>query len=186
MLKIGIIIGSVRQNRVSPQVAEFFLNRANELNIEDVAFEIVDLKDYNLPEFDEPAPPVMLEEYSSQNIKDWGAKIDSLDGFIFVTPEYNKAIPASLKNALEHLGGEWGHKAAGIVSFGSTLGVAATLSLRQILSNLNVATITPFGAFNLFTDFVDGKFQPAEVHDATINNLINTTVKWAKGLKSVR
>lgn len=187
MVKIGIIVGSDRDARVAPQVAQHFYDRAVELNIEGAEFEIVDIKDYHLPSFNEDMAPMMLEEYSSQAIKDWSAKIDSLDGFIFVTPEYNKSIPAALKLALEHLAGEWANKAAGIVSYGSTLGVTATQALRLILSNLKVATVTPFGAFNLFTDFENmATFKPAEAHLANTDAVISDTVAWAKGLKTIR
>lgn len=188
MTKIGIIVGSTRPNRVSIQVAEHILEAANNLNIADTTFELVDLKDYALPMFDEPVPVGMLDEYSSQAIKDWSAKIAELDGYIFVTPEYNKSLPAVLKNALEHLGGEWANKAAGIIAYGSTLGVAAQLALRQVLNTqLNVATVSPFGAFSLFTDFENmSTFKPAEAHDATTQAVIETTVAWSKALESVR
>lgn len=187
MTKIGIIIGSVRDARVSTQVANFILNRAKDLNLDSVEFELVDVKDYNLPLFNEPMAPAMLEEYSADNIKDWSAKIDSLDGFIFVTPEYNKAIPASLKNAIDHLASEWNNKSAGIVTYGSTLGVAAALSLRQVLGNLKIADVTPFGAFNLFTDFENmSTFNPSEIHFPTIDAVITDTAAWATALRTVR
>lgn len=188
MTKIGIIVGSTRPNRVSIQVAEHVLESANNLKLADTTFELVDLKDYNLPMFDEPAPVGMLDEYSSQAIKDWSAKIGELDGYIFVTPEYNKSLPAVLKNALEHLGGEWANKAAGIVAYGSTLGVSSQLALRQVLNTqLSVATVSPFGAFSIFTDFENmSTFKPAEIHAATTQSVIEATVTWAKALESVR
>ena len=187
MTKIGIIIGSTRDARVGNQVAEFVLNRANAQNIEGVDFEIVDLKDFDIPMYNEPLPTMMLDEYSTQGVKDWSAKIDGLDGFIFVTPEYNKSIPASLKNAIDNLAGEWANKSAGIVAYGSTLGVAASLSLRQVFTNLQIADVSPFGAFSLFTDFENmSTFKPAEIHNATIDAVITDTVAWATALKSVR
>ncbi|XJS11126.1 NADPH-dependent FMN reductase [Aerococcaceae bacterium WGS1372] len=188
MTNIGIIIGSDRDTRVSTQVADFIFNRAKELNLEGVNFELVDIKDYNIPNFNEPVAPLMLnKQYTSENVKKWADKIDSLDGFIFITPEYNKGITASLKNAIDNLAPEWNGKAAGIVSYGSTLGVAAALSLRQILTNFNVAHGSASGAFSLFTDFdSDMNFKPAEVHDPTINAMIANTVDWAKALKTLR
>lgn len=186
MVNIGIVTGSTRDARVNGQVAEYVLEKSK--NIEGAKFEIVDIKDYDLPLFNEAMPPAMAnKEYSNEANNKWSEKIDSLDGFIFVTPEYNKAITPSLKNAIDYLGPEWGNKAAGIVGYGSTLGVAATLNLRTILSNANVATVGPFGAFSLFTDFEQmSTFRPAEVHNATIQAVIDTTVAWSKGLRTVR
>lgn len=186
MVKIGIVTGSTRDARVNDQVAEYVLEKAK--NIEGANFEIVDIKDYDLPMFNEAMPPAMANrEYGKEETNRWSKKIDSLDGFIFITPEYNKSITPSLKNAIDYLGPEWGNKAAGIVGYGSTLGVAATLSLRTILSNANVATVGPFGAFSLFTDFEQmSTFRPAEVHNATIQAVIETTVAWSKGLQTAR
>src|SRR5699024_3431436 len=187
MTKIGIVTGSTRDSRVNLQVAEWLKDFAEKLDT-DAEFEIVDIKDYEAPLFKESLPPLMANKhYGSDVINNCSAKIDSLDGYIFVTPEYNKAVSPALKNLLDYIGPEFGNKSAGIVGYGSTLGVAATLSLRQILSNFNVATVGPFGAFSLFTDFEEmSKFAPAEIHNPTIEAVITTTVNWANGLKSIR
>lgn len=187
MVKIGIIVGSDRDARVSPQVANYYLETANGMNIADAEFEIVDIKDYKLPPFNETIPPAMATEYSLPEVQKWGEKIDSLDGFIFVTPEYNAAPPASLKNAIDYLAREWGNKAAGIVTYGSTLGIRSQISLRLILANFNTAVITPAGAFSLFTDFENfSTFAPGEVHTPTTEAVISTTVAWSKALKTIR
>jgi NAD(P)H-dependent FMN reductase len=187
MVKIGIITGSTRPARVNLQVAEWVKDFAEKMDL-DAQFEIVDIKEYDFPMFNENVPPAMAnKEYSQDTVNAWSQKIDELDGFIFITPEYNKSITSSLKNAIDYIGPEWGNKAAGIVGYGSTLAVAATLSLRQILGNLNIATVTPFGAFSLFTDFENmTTFKPAEIHNATMENVITTTVNWSKGLKTIR
>lgn len=187
MTKIGIVTGSTRDSRVNLQVAEWLKDFAEKLDT-GAEFEIVDIKDYEAPLFKESLPPLMAnKQYGSDVINNWSVKIDSLDGYIFVTPEYNKAVSPALKNLLDYIGPEFGNKSAGIVGYGSTLGVAATLSLRQILSNFNVATVGPFGAFSLFTDFEEmSKFAPAEIHNPTIEAVITTTVNWANGLKSIR
>ncbi|CEA02653.1 NADPH-dependent FMN reductase [Jeotgalicoccus saudimassiliensis] len=187
MTKIGIVTGSTRESRVNLQVAEWLKDFAEKMDT-GAEFEIVDIKDYDAPVFKEALPPLMANrQYGSDVINNWSAKIDSLDGYIFVTPEYNKAVSPALKNLLDYIGPEFGNKSAGIVGYGSTLGVAATLSLRQILSNFNMATVGPFGAFSLFTDFEEmTKFAPAELHNPTIESVITTTVNWANGLKTIR
>src|SRR5206468_3368211 len=65
-------------------------------------FELVDIKNFNLPLLDEPVPPSM-GQYSQPHTKTWAAKIDSFDGYVFVTPEYNHGICGALKNAIDFL-----------------------------------------------------------------------------------
>ena len=83
----------------------------------DAEFELVDIKDFNLPLLDEPVPPSM-GQYSKPHTKTWAAKIGSFDAYVFVTPEYNHGIPGALKNAIDFLFAEWNNKAAGFVSYG--------------------------------------------------------------------
>lgn len=186
MVKIGIITGSTRDARVNTQVAEYLLNKAKD--IQGAEFEIVDIKDFNLPALNENVPAAMAnKQYETPEAKAWSEKVDSLDGFIFVTPEYNKNASPSLLNAIAYLAPEFSNKAAGIVSYGSTLGVAANFALRTTLSNFNVAVVGPFGAFSLFTDFEQmSTFAPAEVHEPTIQAVLATTVAWSTALKTLR
>lgn len=186
MIKIGIILGSVRENRVSPSVGNYFLNKAQEMNLEDATFELVDLRDYNLPEFKEPQSPQAMDSYSSETIERWAEKVASFDGYLFITPEYNGAITPSLKNAFDHLGGEWSNKAAGIVSYGSTLGIKSAMNLRTVLTNFNIAHMGTQGAFSLWTDFEDGEFKPQDHHQDTIESVIRLTVDWSRAMKILR
>lgn len=187
MTRIGIITGSTRDVRVNLQVAEWVKDFADNKDI-DAEFEIVDIKESGLGRFNEAIPPLMTnKEYATEEQRAWSRKIDSFDGFIFVTPEYNKNFPSSLKDHLDYLGSEWHHKAAGIVSYGSTLGIAASLALRTTLSNLKVATVEPQGAFSLFNDFENmATFTPMEVHKPRFGEMIDDVVAWSNALKSVR
>lgn len=187
MTKIGIIVGSTREGRVSVPVAEWVKEFAEKQNT-DAQFEIVDIKEYGLDRFNEKLPPAMAnKEYSNEKITAWSEKIDGLDGFIFVTPEYNNNISSSLKDHIDYIASEWNNKAAGIVSYGSTLGMYASLALRNTLGNLRMAIVSPQGAFSLFTDFEEmTKFAPQEVHNATMEALVNDVVNWSTALKTVR
>ena len=71
-------------------------------NREDADFELIDIVDYNLPLLDEPIPPLM-GQYTKDHTKQWAAKINSFDAFVFVTAEYNHGIPGALKNAIDFL-----------------------------------------------------------------------------------
>ena len=187
MTKIGIITGSIRDARINLQVAEWVKSFADSKRLSDVEFEILDIKETGLKNFNEDLPPLMVEEYATEEQKQWSKKVNEMDGFIFVTPEYNKNITSALKDHLDYLGTEWQHKAASIVSYGSTLGIAASIALRSTLANLKVATVEPQGAFSLFNDFENmTTFKPLVVHNKRFSEMIDDVVSWSTALKSVR
>ena len=97
MLRIAIIIGSTRPGRKAEAVAKWVYEIAQKRT--DAEFELVDIKDFNLPLLDEPMPPIM-GQYSKPHTKAWAAKIGSFDGFVFVMPEYNHGISGALKTRL--------------------------------------------------------------------------------------
>jgi NAD(P)H-dependent FMN reductase len=176
-LNIGIILGSSRPGRVSPQVGNWIKAIAEQRS--DAAYEIVDLADYRLPFFGDPT--------GERQVAAWAKKISSLDGFVFVTAEYNHSIPGVLKNALDLARTEWYNKAAGIVSYGSSGGTRAAEHLRGILAELQVADVRTHPALNLFTDFEQyTTFKPAELHISHVNEMLDQVISWSAALKSVR
>lgn len=134
-MKIQIIIGSTRPGRISPQVAQWVLTHIPKKD--EVAYELVDVADYNLPLYNEPMHP-MAGQYSHNYTKKWSEKIAEADGFIFVTAEYNGGMPASLKNAIDYLYREWTSKPAVIVSYGVGGGTGASSQLQQAFAVLKV------------------------------------------------
>lgn len=186
MVKIGIITGSTRNSRVNLQVAEWILAFAKEHKT-DAEFELVDIKEYDLPRFDEDIPPVATDERPNPNVKKWSDKVKELDGFIFVTPEYNKAITGGLKDAIDYLASEFFHKSAGIVSYGGQLGISASVMMRPMLGNLKVAVVGPQVTFSMNTDFEQmSTFKPAAYHADSVNNMLNDVVSWAEALQTLR
>ena len=150
-LNIGIILGSTRQGRVSPQVGEWVKGLADKRG--DANYEIVDIADFQLPF-------LYTTDGSEPGIASWGQKIDSLDGFIFIVQEYNHSITGALKNALDTAQAQWNNKAAGIVSYGSTGGARAAEHLRGICGELLIADVRTHPTLSLFTDFENGiRFQ---------------------------
>ncbi|WP_047985541.1 NADPH-dependent FMN reductase [Ornithinibacillus californiensis] len=185
MVRIGIITGSTRDSRVNTQVAEWVKSLADLRT--DAEFELVDIKDYQLPSYNESVPAVFTKDYQTPEAKPWSEKIDSLDGFVFILAEYNKGITSGLKNAIDYLYQEWNNKAAGIVSYGSTLGVSAANDLRLILSVPKVATVGTQVGMSLFTDFENmSKFTPAPFHQETVDKLLDEVVSWSTALKTIR
>ena len=184
MLKIAVIIGSTRPGRVGESVAKWVYERAKKRT--EAEFELVDIKDFNLPLLDEPVPPSM-GQYSQQHTKTWAAKIDSFDGYVFVTPEYNHGTSGALKNAIDFLYAEWNNKAAGFVGYGSAGGTRAVEQLRLMMAELQVATVRGQVALSLFTDFENfTSFHPAAQHEPAVTTMLDQVIAWSQAMKPVR
>ena len=184
MLKVGIILGSTRPNRNGEAVAKWVEQQVKDRN--DASYELVDLKDFNLPLLDEPIPPSQ-GKYTQPHTKKWAAKVASLDAFIFVTPEYNHATSGALKNALDFLYAEWNNKAAGFVSYGSAGGARAVENLRLIMAELQIADVRAQAMFSLFTDFKNfSEFAPDARHEPELNTMLQQLVAWGEAMKTVR
>ena len=184
MVKIAVVIGSTRPGRDGEQVARWVLENAKKRS--DAQFELVDIKDYNLPLLDEPTPP-SYHQYTLGHTKKWAEKIAQFDGFIFVTPEYNHATSGALKNALDYLYAEWNNKVAGMVAYGSVGGARAVENLRLILGELQIADVRTAVHLSLFTDFENfSVFKPAPVQAETLKTLLDQLISWSTALKTVR
>lgn len=185
MLKIGIITGSTRPNRNSIKVANKLKEWADKRG--DAEYEVVDIADYNLPLYNEPISAAYSSDYVTPEAKPWSEKIASLDGFVFVTPEYNHGITSAMKNAIDYLYVEYNNKPAGIVSYGSSGGVRAAEALRVVLAELQVASVRTHVVMSLFTDFEDmSEFTPAALHEETFNTQLDQVLSWGEALKTIR
>ena len=184
MLKIGIIVGSTRPGRRADIIAKWVHDLAKPRT--DAAFEVVDLRDYDLPMLDEPMPPSM-GNYAHHHTKVWAAKIEALDGFVFVTPEYNHSISGALKNAIDFLYKEWNNKVAGFVSYGTTGGARAVEHLRGIMGEIQIANVRAHVSLSLYTDFENFTvFKPAPNHLTQVSTMLDQLVSWGGALKTVR
>jgi NAD(P)H-dependent FMN reductase len=182
--KIAVIIGSTRPGRNGEAVAKWVYGIAKQRT--DADFELVDLKDFNLPHLDEPVPP-SLRQYSKAHTKAWSEKVNSFDAYVFVTPEYNHSTSGALKNAIDYLYHEWNNKAAGFVSYGSAGGTRAVEHLRLVMAELQVATVRAQVALSLFTDFENFTvFKPAAKHAGEVNSMLDQLVAWGNALKTLR
>lgn len=177
-LNIGIILGSTREGRVSPQVGAWVKEIADKRG--DANYTIIDIADYKLPLLGEPGG-------DASGAEAWSKAIAAQDGFVFITQEYNHSITGALKNALDYLRDEWNNKAAGIVSYGSVGGARAAEHLRGILGELLVADVRVHPALSLFTDFENGTdFKPKSVQTDSVNQMLDQVIPWSKALKTIR
>ena len=128
-LKIAVIISSTRPTRFGELPAQWIVQKANERP--ELQAEIVDIRDFDLPFFDEMASNAWMPS-ANQNAVKWQNKISEFDGFIFVVAEYNRSITGALKNAIDQAYVNWNKKAFGAVGYGTVGGARAVEHLRGI------------------------------------------------------
>lgn len=185
-MKIGIIMGSIREGRANEGVSKW-VKEVAEAYASDVTFELVDLKDYPLPLFNEAASPAYTTDLAAKEQQaPWAAKMDELDGYIFVTPEYNHGISSALKNALDYVYHELTDKAAGIVSYGSAGGVRAGEQLRTILSEFQVAHVRTHPALSIFHDMGQDGVNPSQAQKDAVETMLYQLSYWVPAMNSVR
>ncbi|HEX6359159.1 NADPH-dependent FMN reductase [Actinophytocola sp.] len=192
-IQIGIILGSTRPGRRVADVGQWVFEaggRHSAVKTGKAGLELVDIADYELPLLDEPAPAV-IGYYQNEHTKRWAATVDRFDGFVFVTPEYNSAIPAALKNAIDYLYREWNDKAAGIVSYGVYGGTRAAEQLRQTMGEIKIAdvhaqvAINPYFDFD-FTDSKAGVCAPGERQETALTLMLDEILEWSRALRTLR
>lgn len=139
MTKIAIIIGSTRQGRHTDKLAKWI---EKDLQHKKVSVKILDLAEYPLPFFNEEIPPrYNPERKPDSQTKKWLDSVGGFDGYVITTPEYNRAMPAVLKNAIDVLGYEMEDKPVAIVAHGSSGGAQAVASLRLVLPGVGAISI---------------------------------------------
>jgi NAD(P)H-dependent FMN reductase len=137
--RIGVVLGSSREQRLGDRVIRWVLTRAKE--VPEADFALFDLACYQLPFFDEAiAPWGNPDRHPAPNVARWLDDMASADGYLFVVPEYNLAVPAVVKNALDLLAHEAEAKPASIVTYSDTFngGVTAGHEFRLVVNKLGM------------------------------------------------
>ena len=139
-IKIKIILGTTRQRRFGDKPAHWISDEAK--TQADVEVELLDLRDYPLPFFDEPASPMWSKgQYASEAVQRWADRIAEGDAFVMVTPEYNHGYPGVLKNAIDYISPEWVNKPVAFVSYSNAGRARAVEQLRQVVVELQMLPI---------------------------------------------
>jgi NAD(P)H-dependent FMN reductase/GNAT superfamily N-acetyltransferase len=151
-----VIIASTRPGRLGPRVADWFLTatrgRAAELG---VRFDLADLAEVALPFIDEPEHP-STGRYVHESTRRWSARVAAADAVVVCTPEYNHAMPATLKNAFDTLSAEWAYKPIGFVGYGNTsAGTRAVHMAKSVAATLGMVPITPMVALRIAEVFAE-------------------------------
>jgi len=170
-MKIGIIVGSIRNGRRTESVAHWVYEAAQKrerLHAEtpDAAaptYELLDLARFDVPLLtSSTVPGAAKRQYEDPRVTAWSQAVDACDGFVFVTPEYNHAVPGAFKNAVDSLGSEWFGKAVAFVSHGADGGVRAVENWRVSLANFSMVDVRNVVTLGQFTDFDGMAFTPQE------------------------
>jgi NAD(P)H-dependent FMN reductase len=185
--QIGIVIGSTRPSRFGDKPAAWIHGVASKRT--DLDFEVIDLRDYPLPLFDEPGSPawVPIENKVAQR---WAAKLAGLDGFILVTPEYNHGMSAVLKNALDYAYKEFVRKPVAFVGYGGVGAVRAVEQLRLVAAELQMVSIR--NAVHIVANDFMGLWRQDKSFDdfphlaQSAAGMLDELPWWAKALKFAR
>ena len=187
---ISVIVGSTRQGRFSEKPAQWILHQLHKRG--EIDSQLLDLRDFPMPFFDQPMPPAMpgRPSYEHDVVKKWTAQIAASDGFIFVTPEYNYGTSAVLKNAIDWVYSEWNRRAAAFVSYGSAMGARGVQQLRETAIELQMAPIRSsvhIPVATLWAHFQGGDVEKglAELEKQG-NVMIDDLLWWAAALKIAR
>jgi NAD(P)H-dependent FMN reductase len=184
-MKLSIVVASTRPGRVGLPIAQWFHARAKEHGKLDA--DLVDLKEMDLPIFDEPKHP-RLQQYEHEHTKRWSAIVKASDAFVFVSPEYNYTTPPALVNALNFLYHEWSYKPAGLVSYGGVSGgLRGAQCTRLMLNAFKVVPVTEAVAIPFFTHHMkDGVFEGTEPLAKSAHAMLDELAKWTPALKTLR
>lgn len=186
-LNIAIIVGTTRQGRFGDKPAAW-LSRLVEGRA-GVRYEIVDLRDYPLPFFDEPVSPAW-RSVSNPEAKRFASKMAEFDGYLFVAAEYNHGVSGVLKNALDHLYTEVNRKPASFVGYGGVGAARGIEQLRLIAVELQLAPLRNAVHIGMaeFGPLLKGEKQFGDFPylEKSATKLFDELEWWARALKIAR
>ncbi len=188
-LKIKIILGSTRPMRFSEYPGRWIFGILKKR--EGVDAELLDLRDYEMPFFDEAQSPSSKKEpYKNEAVARWTGRIAEADAFIIVSPEYNRGPSGVLKNALDWVYQEWGRKAVAFISYGTVGGARAVEALRISAIELQMAPIRQ--SVNILSQWdlreSDGSLKAGalEPYEKAAEGMIDQLIWWTRALKRAR
>lgn len=189
MLKIGLIIGSTRPNRFADLPAAWLIDGASARS--DFELEVLDLREFELPFFEESLPPSMIGgQFGNPSANIWRDRIGRYDGYVVTVAEYNRGPTAVLKNALDSALVEWHRKPIGFVGYGGVggaraieqlRGIAVELQMTPLKHEINIALDPYMAVANKEKALDDFEFLKASRTD-----LFDNLVWWASALKAAR
>lgn len=189
-INIKVIAGSTREGRFSDKAASWIAEEIKKQK--GVAVEVLDLRDYEMPFFNEPMSPSFKQEpYKDEVVARFTKKVAEGDAFVIVTPEYNHGTSGVLKNALDWVYPEWNNKPVAFVSYGSVGGARAVEQLRLNAIELQMAPIR--NAVHIpgeqYFQVLFGKMNAKDLFASVsrqVEDMITQLLWWARVLKNAR
>jgi NAD(P)H-dependent FMN reductase len=185
-LRIAVIIGSTRLGRIGDRVGRWFVSQAEQRA--DLELSVLDLVDFELP--------ARYPEQATAPMMAFAARVGWADGFVVVTPEYNRSFPASLKQAIDCAYDEWRAKPLGFVSYGcGSQGLYAVEQLRVVFTELHVVTMRDGVSFDLLRvcagtggRAAHGTGQPSGLdgHRRAVTAMLDQLTWWGLALRDAR
>jgi NAD(P)H-dependent FMN reductase len=191
MTKIAIVIGSTREGRMSDRLAKWVAAGVGQK----AEAELLDLRDYPMAFIDEPiSPRYNPDRHPDPAVQKWLDKMATFDGYVFVTPEYNRGTSAVLKNAIDCLGHQMDDKPVALVGHGSSGGAQAVANLRMVIPSVGAITLPQA---LLFSDHLgdainDEGVIKQELRDkpygpqVQLDTQVDSLVQYAEALKAMR
>ncbi|WBU62699.1 NADPH-dependent FMN reductase [Paracoccus aerodenitrificans] len=188
--RIAVIIGSTRQARFADKPAKWLMDQL--AGRDDMDFELLDLREFDLPLFDEAASNLWMPSEDPKAVA-WQNKIGEFDGYIFLTPEYNHSVNGALKNALDQAYKEWNRKPAAAFGYGGVGAARAVEHLRGIAVELQMVPlrnavhlgggefmkVSPLGANGDMSEV-------AEVLKPSLDSMLDELKWWANATMTAR
>ncbi|MFE5207764.1 GNAT family N-acetyltransferase [Streptomyces sp. NPDC056600] len=186
-MRVLVLVCSTRPGALGPAVGSWLAEavgaRAAELGVELVPVSLADLALPFLDEEREPSSGV----YAHEHTRRWSALVDSADGFLVVTPEYNYGMPAAFKNALDYLTREWAWKPMGFVSYGHTsAGTRAVQHAKQVVTTLRLVPLGSTVAIRIHDAVEDGRVRPAPALAGAAVGVLDELVRVSHALRPLR
>lgn len=175
--RLALITASVRKGRLGPEVAAWFLRRAEAR--EDFQIDVIDLAQLNLP----------ADLGGDGDAEIFAKRIEMADAVVVVTPEYNRGYPGALKTAIDTVRDEWRAKPVGFVSYGGISGgLRAAEQLRLVFGELEMVPVRNSVSFtNAWDQFPgNGDLNDPEPANAAADGLLDQLSWWARVLRQAR
>jgi NAD(P)H-dependent FMN reductase len=185
-IKLAVIVGSVREGRFGPTVANWFTGQA--AGRDGLSIDVVDLAETPLP-LAMPAFGTKPDPGTARVLADLSARLDAADAFVVVTPEYNHSFPAALKNAIDWHNKQWHAKPVGFVAYGGISGgLRAVEQLRVVFAELHATTIRDTVSFHGAWGQFDDQGQPVapEGCNGAAKAMLDQLTWWAHALREAR
>jgi NAD(P)H-dependent FMN reductase len=186
---LQVIVGTHRDGRFSEKAAAWVMNRLK--SRKGLSTELIDLRDYPLPYYDQAEPPAYGHRNYPPDVARWAEKVETADGYISITAEYNHGYPALLKNALDHAFPEFNRKPAAFVGYGNVGGARAIEQLRLVTVELEMAPLRH--AVHILPDLMRPvrESDPLDLElfaslDPRLDTLVTDLLWWTEALAAAR